>query len=373
MGKLGDIFRTHGSEYLRRFGDRMSLDQIRAVLAVQKCHTPAACSALWRCKGCGHRHFTYRGCGNRHCPSCGTTAASEWLRKQCALLLPGVTYHLVTFTVPSGLRRPVRSHPRELLDLLMRTASSTLLDLCDNPKWIGGKPGVTAVLHTWTRQGEYHPHVHFIATGGGLDSSGIWRSSHPKFLVPVHALSRVFRARLRDALREKHPEIFAQIKPSAWKWSKKWVAHSEPVGDGENAYRYLARYIYRIYLTDSAILSHDENRIVVRYRRSGTNEPYTLRLEPMEFMRRFLQHVLPSGFRKVRHYGLHHSSKRETIRLLQAAMFFAMGLDMPKRPEPEAPKTIKCPECESEMSFVKLVTHHQRLRYSLAYPRGPPI
>ena len=135
MGKLGDIFRTHGSEYRRRFEDRMSLDQLRAIDAIENCHTPAAGSALWRCKSCGHGHFTYQGCGNRHCPSCGRTSAAEWLRKQCALLLPGVTYHLVTFTVPDQLRRHIRSHPRELLDLLMRTASSTLLDLCANPKW----------------------------------------------------------------------------------------------------------------------------------------------------------------------------------------------------------------------------------------------
>jgi len=151
MGRLGDIFRTHGSEYRRRFGDRMSLDQLRAVRAVEKCHTPAAGSALWRCKSCGHSHFTYQGCGNRHCPSCGGTSAAEWLRKQCALLLPGVTYHLVTFTVPDHLRRVVRSNPRELLDLLVRTSSSTLLDICGNPEWVGGVPGVTAVLHTWTR------------------------------------------------------------------------------------------------------------------------------------------------------------------------------------------------------------------------------
>ena len=136
------------------------------------------------------------------CPSCGRTSAVEWLQMQCALLLPGVTYHLVTFTVPAQLRRLTRSHPRELLDLLMRTSSSTLLDLCNNPKWIGGIPGATAVLHTWTRQGEYHPHVHFIVTGGALTPDGIWTPSHPKFLVSVTALSKVFSARFRDTLNK---------------------------------------------------------------------------------------------------------------------------------------------------------------------------
>jgi len=372
MGKLGDIFCTHGPEYRKRFEELMSLDQLRAMDSIETCHTPAAGSALWRCKSCGHGHFTYQGCGNRHCPSCGRTSAAEWLQKQCALLLPGVTYHLVTFTVPEQLRRHIRSHPRELLDLLMRLATSTMLDLCANPKWVGGVPGATAVLHTWTRQGEYHPHVHFIVTGGALGANGIWQLSHPKFLVSVFALSAVFRARFRDALKEQHPELFALIKPAVWKWAKKWVVHSEPVGSGEAAYRYLARYVYQVYISESAILQHDERCITLRYRKSGTNEPKTLRLEPMEFLRRFLQHVLPSRFCKVRHYGLHHSSKRKTIKLLQAAMSFAQGIELHKPPDIKPPAPITCPRCEMAMTFEKRYTQHQRLKFERATPRGPP-
>lgn len=372
MGKLGDIFSTHGSEYRRRFADRMSIDQLRAMHDIERCHTPAAGSALWRCSGCGHGHFTYQGCNNRHCPSCGRTSAAEWLQKQCALLLPGVTYHLITFTVPEELRSLIRSHPRELLDLLMRTSSSTLLDLCANTKWVGGVPGVTAVLHTWTRQGEYHPHVHFIVTGGGLNASGLWKPSHPKFLVPVPGLSPVFRARLRDALKEKHPELFTQVEPSIWNHKKKWVVHSEPVGSGEQAYRYLARYVYQVYLSESAILKYDDTRVTLRYRKSGTNEPRTLRLEPMEFLRRFLQHVLPSRFCKVRHYGLHHSSKRATIKLLQAAMSFAQGRELQKPLEIELPPPMKCPKCAAIMMFEKRYSSIERLKFESAQPRGPP-
>ena len=327
---------------------------------------------LWRCKNCDHGHFTYQGCGNRHCPSCGRTSADGWLRKQCALLLPGTTYHLVTFTVPEQLRRLVRSNPRELLELLMQTSSSTLLDLCGNAKWAGGVPGVTAVLHTWTRQGEYHPHVHFIATGGGLNANGIWKESHPKFLVPVFALSSVFRARFRDALKKEHPELFVRMEPSIWKYEKAWVVHSEPVGTGEQAYRYLARYIYRVYLTESAIQHHDDTGVTLRYRKSGSNKPRTMRLEPMEFIRRFLQHVLPSRFCKVRHYGLHHSSKRSTIKLLQASLSFAQGCELPKPPETEPPPSITCPKCEGVMTFKKRYTRLQRLMFESAFPRGPP-
>ncbi len=270
------------------------------------------------------RHFTFVGCGNRHCPACGGTRSEQWLRKHCALLLPDVVYHLITFTVPEGLRRAIRSHPRELLELLMRLSSDTLLDVCANGKWLGAAPGLSALLHTWTRQHAYHPHVHFIGTGGGLTERGQWVDAHPKFLVPVHALSSVFRARFRDALREQHPDIFAAISSKVWK-EKQWVVHSKPVGTGQNTLAYLARYVYRVALSERDILQHDSNRITVRYRKSGTHVPRTMRLEPQEFIRRFLQHVLPSGFRKIRYFGLHHSSKRPVLRSLQAAMSIRAG------------------------------------------------
>ena len=133
--------------------------------------------------------------------------AKLWLARQQRLLLPGVTYHLVTFTVPEALRRPIRAHARELLALLFEVSAGTLLEVCRNPKFLGAVPALTAALHTWTRQMLYHPHIHFLASGGGLDPSGAWREARPKFLVPVHALSLVFRARLRDALHDRHPAL----------------------------------------------------------------------------------------------------------------------------------------------------------------------
>jgi hypothetical protein len=287
-------------------------------------------------------------------------------------LLPGITYHLVTFTLPEQLRRPVRSHPRELLDHLMRTASATLLDMCANPKWVGGVPGITAVLHTWTRQGEYHPHVHFIITGGGLDEKGIWHSSHPKFLVPVHALSTVFRGRFRDGLKENHPELFATIKPSVWKWKNKWVVHSKPVGSGEHTYRYLARYVYQVFISEHSILRPHAGVIAVRYRKSGSSKMRTMRLKPMEFLRRYLQHVLPSRFCKVRHYGLHHSSKREKIKLLQSAMSIAAGCELPEPPICDLPPPMLCTECKVPMKFVQHFTRLQRLDFEGVSQRGPP-
>jgi len=373
MGRLGDIFRAHGPEYRARFAEDMSLDQLRAMFAIEACHTPAAGEALWRCPRCGKRHFTFVGCGNRHCPACGNTRAEQWLRKHCALLLPGVVYYLITFTVPAGLRRAIRSHPRELLELLMRLSADTLLDVCANPKWFGATPGLTALLHTWTRQYWYHPHVHFIGTGGGINARGEWVEAKHDFLVPVHALSPVFRARFRDALLDQYPEIFATIKRSVWK-EKKWVVHSKPVGAGEKALRYLARYVYRVVLSERAILHHTSSLITLRYRKSKTNQPRTMRLAPHEFIRRFLQHVLPSGFRKVRYFGLHHSSKRPVLRLLQAAMSLRAGLPLPA-PVPIA-ETVRpaCPDCNEPMDFkrrIRPVTTGGACTRNI-HPRGPP-
>lgn len=349
MARLGAVFRAHGAGYRNRFGSRMSADQLRAMRQLAACHTPALGGVLWECPDCHGQRFTYRSCGNRHCPACGHADAELWLARQQRLLLPATTYHLVTFTVPEALRRVIRSHPREALPILFDAASSTLLDLCREQRFLGGTPGLTAVLHTWTRQLIYHPHVHFLATGGGLDPTGAWRTAHPKFLVPVHALSKVFRARFRDALREALPEVFAAIPVTVWR--KDWVVHSKPVGSGEKAQSYLARYLYRVALADSAILRHDEKQVVFRYRDRESGQASTARLEPEEFIRRFLQHVLPRGFRKVRHYGLHHSSKRQALRLIQVQLAFVHGLSVPSAAAPTLPPMPPpvCPHCRIPM------------------------
>ena len=333
MSRLGAILRAHGGAYRDRFSSRMSADQLRAMRELAVCHTPALGGVRWHCPHCQERVFTYRSCGNRHCPACGHADAKLWLARQQRRLLPGTTYHLLTFTVPEALRRPIRSHPREILPILFDAASSALVDLCRAPRFLGAMPGLSAALHTWTRQLLYHPHVHFLATGGGLGPDGAWHQADPKFLVPVRALSRLYSARVRDALRQRHPAIFAAIPQSVWRRS--WVVHSKPVDDADHALTYLARYIHRVALADSAILRHDDHEIVFRYRDGKTGQSRTARLEPLEFIRRFLQHVLPTGFRKVRHYGLHHSSKRKTLRLLQAQLAFARSTaPVPALPHP---------------------------------------
>ena len=373
MSRLGAIFRAHGESYRMTFGARLSTDQHRVLRALAACHTPALGGIRWHCPRCGGAVFTYRSCGNRHCPACGHAHAQLWLARQQRLLLPGVTYHLVTFTVPDALRRTIRLHPREALPILFDASSSALLDLCRDPRHLGALPALTAVLHTWTRQLLYHPHIHFLASGGGLARDGAWRETrHTKFLVPVQALSPIFRARVRDLLRQRHPALFDAVPISVWR--QDWVVHSKPVGAGKHALEYLARYIFRVALADSAILRADDREVVFRYRESDTGQPRTARLAPQDFMRRFLLHVLPSGFRKVRHYGLHHSSKRKALRLLQAQLPFTRQLPLPPTEPPTLPPAPPpaCPHCQTAM-LPECRLQPTRLRGSAhASARGPP-
>lgn len=367
MPTLADIVRRHGPAYLRQFGDRMPRAQHRALRDIARCRTPAMRGQRWLCPQCGAQHFAFHSCGNRHCPLCGAADARQWLDRQEALLLP-VTYFLATVTVPEPLRRPIRAHPRELLPLLFKASSSALLDLCANPKWFGGRPGMTGVLHTWTRAYAYHPHIHFLLTGGGLDPNGAWREPDPHFLLPVRALSPVIRARFRDGLKAALPEVFASVPAKVW--SQAWVVHAKPVGSGRPALRYLARYIYRVALSNGALLEADEHAVTFRYRRSDDGRWRRCTLEPHEFLRRFLQHVLPKGFVKVRHFGLHHPSRRKQIPLLRAALCLRAGQPLPTPPPVPAPKPPpSCPRCRTPMTLAGTVAP----LLSLGFPfRLPP-
>jgi hypothetical protein len=364
---VADIVRRHGPEYRRLFGDRMSVDQLRALRDIAACRTPAMGGQLWLCPQCGEQHFAFHSCGNRHCPACGADDAHAWCDRQQDLLLP-VTYHMVTFTVPEALRRPIRSHPRELLALLFRATSTTLLDVCANPRWFGAVPGITAVLHTWTRQLEYHPHIHLLVTGGGLAPDGSWREPDAGFLVPVHALSAVFRTRFRTLLEKRHPEIFATIPTQLWK--SDWVVHSKPVGSGDKALRYLARYLYRVAIANTAIVQADDHSIRFRFRDSEHQRQHSCTLKPAEFLRRFLQHVLPKGFVKVRYFGLHHPAKRQTLTLTRLMLHLRLRCDPPPpKPAPVPKPPICCPRCTLPMNCV------QNLRPSRSptpSARGPP-
>jgi len=346
VGALADIIRRHAPAYVQQFGDRMPTDHRRVLRDVARCRTAEAGGQLWHCTQCGHEHTAAHSCGNRHCPTCGGDDARAWLNRQLDLRLP-VSYFLVTPTVPQVLRCVIRSHPRTLLPLLFHSSSSTLLDLCRNPEWFGATPGITGMLHTWARNQIYHPHIHYLVTGGGIDPTGAWRKPAHGFLVPGHALSKVFRARFMAGLKHHHPDIAATLPASIWKTD--WVVHVKHVGNGENTLKYLARYIYRVGLTDSSILHHDDKTVTFRYRESDTGRSRKITLPVMDFLARFLQHVLPKGFVKVRYYGLHHPAHREALGLVRAQLHLLLGLALAvKTPSPPKPVPM-CPVCHAAL------------------------
>jgi hypothetical protein len=347
VGALADIIRRHGPAYVQKFGNRMPPPHRKVLRDLVRCRTPDAGGQLWHCPKCGQAHPACHSCGNRHCPTCGGDDARLWLNRQLAIQLP-VTYFLCTCTLPKELRQPVASMPRELLPLLFQSSSSALMDLCLNLKWFGAIPGITGMLHTWARSMIYHPHIHYLVTGGGFDSSGVWRWPKDGFLVPAPALSRVFRERFKAGLKQIAPEIFASIPAKVWQTD--WVVDIENVGNGSNTLKYLARYIYRVALTDSAILHHDDRSVTFRYRHSDTGKSDKMNLPVFEFLHRFLQHVLPKGFVKVRYFGLHHPAHRKTLSLAKAALYLHLKQPIPPPPPPAPEKPLpSCPKCKTPM------------------------
>ena len=304
--------------YLAQFGAAMPSRQREVLQALLTCRTPARGGALHYCPNCNHRHFSYHSCNDRHCPQCGGQDAQQWLDQNAALLLP-VNYFLVTFTVPEGLRRWIRSHPRLGYDLLLAASSQALQDLAQNPKRLGATLGLLGVLHTWTRTLEYHPHVHYLVPGGGLSlDQRQWIASRPHFLLPVKALSDRCRTLFRQALQKQMPEALAHLPPKVWQ--QRWVVHSAATGSGQNALRYLSRYVFKTATGNRQLQLLPNGRLRWPFRHSRTGAWQHIDLEPFEFLRRFLQHVLPSGFHRVRRFGWLHPGGRTKLNRVRALL-----------------------------------------------------
>lgn len=258
MPSLGEVVRRYAAQYLLRFGSAVPLRHRKALSAIGACRTGALGRVLYHCTACGARHRIERSCGNRHCPTCQHEKTTAWLQKQLALLLP-CPYFLITFTLPAQLRPFARSHPKSAYNALFHASSQSLKRLAANPQWVATDcPGFLGVLHTWGRALPFHPHVHSIVPGGGPSPDGTrWMPSHPHFFVPDRALSKIFRAKFRDAMRTAG--LLSSIDPSVW--NKTWVVRTRAVGDGRGALKYLAAYVFRVALSDRRILSCDEDRV----------------------------------------------------------------------------------------------------------------
>jgi hypothetical protein len=345
MPRVADAVRQFGAAYVARYGARMPPSHRRALRDLAACRTAACGGHVSRCARCATEHFTYHSCRNRSCPTCHGAATAAWLAARTPELLP-VPYFHVVFTLPSELRPLVRTHQRVLLAALMTAAAAALRSLAADPRYIGGSLGILAVLHTWTRALEYHPHVHCLVPGGGVAADGAtWHPARGTFLVPVRALGAGFRGRFLARLRAALPDVV--VPPSVWQ--KPWVVYCKPTVQGsDRVLAYLARYVHRVAITDARLRTVGPATVSFQYR----DRAHAWRLMTLagdEFLRRFLQHVLPRGFHKVRYYGWW----RPTATALRARLQLALGpaqVPAPPGPHPAPPTPARCPRCLSASS-----------------------
>jgi hypothetical protein len=345
MLEVADIFRLQGPDYRAHFGNRMLPSHHRAMQDIEQCRSPSLGGQLYYCPQCDEQRYSYHSCKNRHCPKCQNQQANDWLAEQQSLLLP--THHfLVTFTLPAELRPLARSNQKMIYNLLFRASAAALQQLAQDPRFVGARLGMVGVLHTWTRQLLYHPHVHYLVTGGGLTADGRWRSSRKDFLVPVKALSPIFRAKFHDAL--KKTPLLSQVPLRVW--CKDWVVHSEPVGSGAQAFQYLAPYIFRVAISNNRIRKLAQGKVTFSYKESATDQLKQCTLSSQEFIRRFLQHVLPPRFIKVRYYSLLSPTQRQL--LFKAQQLLGAASAKPKRAQTAAPPTLPCPLCRTPLRLL---------------------
>ena len=328
---LAEVLRTFGPAYLREHA--LSTAQARAWRAIVACRTPALGGWLQQCNQCGGQQRLFRSCRNRHCPQCQNDARDAWRQAQLAELLPVPYCHLV-FTLPHELNALAGVHARWVYRTLMQCAAATLTEFAANPRWLGATGAFTLVLHTWTQDLRRHLHVHGLMACGGLDAHGQWRqpTRSPTFLFPVHALSRVFRGKFLDALQRaslagqlaSDPANTPAARQARWHELKRhdWVVYAKtPLIGPELVLDYLSRYTHRVAISNERIVGIDAKGVRVRVRADDHGGKRTVFIDGPTFVARFLQHVLPSGFKRIRHYGLLSPAlKAERLAMARAAL-----------------------------------------------------
>jgi hypothetical protein len=282
---------------------------------------------VFECDDCGRLEYSYHSCCNRSCPKCHKSNTDAWLQARQKELLPVPYYHVI-FTLPHELRAFARLHQKEVYGLLIKSAARSIVKLTADPHYVGGRVGVMAVLHTWGSNLSYHLHVHCLVTGGGLSSDGrTWMPAREDYLVPVKALSRLFRGSFLDSISRQFKDIDL---PKSMR-QKEWVVYCKPVVQGtRTVLNYLARYVHRVAITSSRIISADNGKVTFRYKDSGGSQTKTMTVSAEEFIRRFLQHVLPAGVHKVRYYGLWSPTHRKNLHKTQQT-FIRSGNDQQVR------------------------------------------
>src|SRR3974390_1992240 len=326
--EVADIFRDHGATWRSANAGHVSLEQLKVMTAIERCRTAALGGHVERCEKCSHTIIAYNSCRNRHCPKCQGAAAREWLAEREAELLP-VPYFHVVFTLPARIADIAYQNKAVIYDLLFKASSETLLTIAADPRHLGARIGILSVLHTWGSTLTHHPHVHMIVPGGGFSLDGkSWLSCRPLFLLPVQVWSALFRGlfldKLRAAYRAGALAFFGKrarlIDPHAFAgylaplWNKKWVVYCKhPFGGPQEVLRYLARYTHRVAISNRRLIACDEKGVTFKwkdYRLEGPERYKVMTLPIHEFIRRFLMHVLPAGFHRIRYYGLLASGQR---------------------------------------------------------------
>lgn len=362
---LAELLGEHWAHYARAHRQHLCAAHYRAVRSVLACRTPAMGARLYRCSGCAKNHFAYHSCNHRSCPQCGARDQQVWTARQEARLLP-VPYFMVTFTIPEELRSLCHAHPDVLYDLLLRESAGALRDVIAT-NYQGARCGFTSVLHTWGRQVQHHPHLHLIvpAISYHPETGQLIYPKKDDFLVHYSPLAERFRSRIFSALKNQHPEIYEDLSPTQRQIlspAKTWNVQLQHVGRGKPALRYLARYVQRSAFSAKRLLGYDaQGRVRLRWTCSTTKRTTVMTLHPHEFIRRWLLHVLPKGFTRVRHYGFLSSAARK-IRLLIRAKLGEFGEPAPELPE-IAPFTCDC--CGGELTFIREIAPIRPVR-------GPP-
>jgi hypothetical protein len=372
---VADIFRAHGPAWRLDQAGHLSLGQLKVMSAIEACRTAQLGGHVERCEDCDHVQIAYNSCRNRHCPKCQGAAAQRWLEARQAELLPLAYYHVV-FTLPAQIGDIAFHNKAVVYDILFKAASQTLLTIAADPKHLGARIGLTAVLHTWGSALTHHPHLHCIVPGGGLSMDGQrWISCRPRFFLPVRVLSRLFRRLFLERLAEAHTEgrlvFFGELAGLADRAAfaarlsplrrAEWVVYAKrPFAGPESVLAYLARYTHRVAISDSRLVSLDERGVTFRwkdYRVAGQDRQKVMTLAPGEFIRRFLIHVLPTGFHRIRHYGLFANTARAANLARARALLQATTpstADASAEPEASAPAPIACPCCGGRMIFVEI-------------------
>ena len=380
MIDVADVVRHFAPAYLDGHGASMLPSHRRALADIAACRTAELGGHLWRCTACRAEVYSYHSCRNRSCPKCHTDQTRHWLEARRAEMLPTPHFH-VTVTVPAELRDVMRRHQRDAYGLLMAATAAAIIALARDPRYVGGTVGIMAVLHTWTQRLDYHPHVHCLVSGGGVSADGShWHpTARTRFLVPVKALAKLVRGKMRAAIAKRLPGVVVPAEA----WCKPWVVHCVPWGEGEEAVLdYLARYVFRTAITNRRITAIDDDTVTFQYKKrdGGAGQWRSCTVSGHEFLRRFCQHVVPKGFHKVRYYGLWHPSKRALAGRVRQMLLLESKEPLPAEPigsvvvaSPEAKPPRACPHCgKPNLVLVRRLMPERFLRSPRKPSTGPP-